>query len=287
LKNSELGKEIHQHMDSTMGRHHRDEDYKEFMEATGLDLEKDLESVLVGLQADLYHSDSSRHMDGAAYAVVKGNFDENKIIAYIQEKEKKESRTGLTISDYNGKKIYSGPRGKESAYFADGNTVIIGTEAWVKQVIDNKLESNLTENAEMMKLIGDLPHKEQLWAVGIPGNIMDRVATELSRHENFKAGHTLRSLKSGMLSAQVNATADIWASATCTTAEDSRLMSEALKGVMAMAKLAVSDDRELVDMLNRFEIESKGTEVHFSGKLDKAFLEKLRQRHATKKMAAF
>jgi hypothetical protein len=288
LKNSELGKEIHQEMDSTMGRHHRDEDYKEFMEATGLDPEKDVHTVLVGLQAQLDGSDSTEHMDGAAFAVVKGNFDENKIVGYLQEKEKKEGRTGLAVTDYNGKKLYTGPHRKVTAYFASPNTVLAGTEEWVKQVIDNKLDgSNLPTNADLMKLIDQLPHKDQLWAVGMPGNLMDRVASELSKHENFKAGHTLRSLKSGMMSAQVNATADLWASATCTTEEDSRLMSEALKGALAMAKLAVSDDRELVDMLNRFEIEAKGTEVHVSGKIDKVFLDKLKERHLTKRMAAF
>jgi len=288
LKNSELGKEINQEMDSTMGRHHRDEDYKEFMEATGLDLEKDVHSVLVGLQAHVDGSEATEHMDGKAFAVIKGDFDENKIVGYIQEKEKKEGRSGLVAADYNGKKLYTGPRGKVTAYFVDANTVVAGTEEWVKQVIDNKVGgNNLPTNADLMKLIGQLPHKDQLWAVGMPGEVMDRVASELSRHEGFKAGHTLRSLKSGMLSAQVNATADLWASATCTSEEDSRLMSEALKGALAMAKLAVSDDRELVDMLNRFEIEAKGTEVHVSGKIDKEFLEKLKARHETKKMAAF
>ncbi len=289
LKNSELGKEIHQEMDSTMARHHhRDEGYKEFMEATGLDLEKDVHSVLVGLQAHVDNSEQMKHMDGEAFAVVKGNFDEAKIISYVQEKEKEEGRTGLVIVEYNGKKIYSGPRAKHSAYFADASTVIVGSEEWVKQVIDSKLGAdNLTANADLMKLIGQLPHKNQLWAVGMPGDVMDRVASELSKHEGFKAAHTLRSLKSGMMSAQVNSTADLWASATCTTEEDSRLMSEALKGALAMAKLAVSDDRELVDMLNRFEIEAKGTEVHVSGKIDKVFLEKLKARHETKRVAAF
>jgi hypothetical protein len=227
-------------------------------------------------------------MDGVAFAVIKGDFDENKIVAFVQEKERKEGRTDLKVTDYSGKKIYSGPRGKQSAYFANANTVIVGSEEWLKNVIDNKLDgNNLSSNTDLMKLIGQLPHKDQLWAVGMPGNLMDRMASELSKHENFKAGHTLRSLKSGMVSAQVNAAAEVWASATCTTEEDCRLMSEALKGALAMAKLAVSDDRELVDMLNGFEIEAKGTELHVTGKIDKVFLEKLKERHMAKRLAAF
>lgn len=289
LKNSELGKEFHHQMDSTMRGHHRDEDYREFMEATGLDLEKDVHSVLVGMQASLEtRSDSTEHVDGAAFAVIKGDFDENKIVAFVQEKELQEGRNDLTVTDYNGKKIYSGRRGKQSAYFANANTVIVGTEEWLKTVIDNKLDgNNLLSNADLMKLIRQLPHKDQLWAVGMPGNLMDQVVSELSTHEDFKAGHTLRSLKSGMMSAQVNTAAEVWASATCTTEEDCRLMSEALKGALAMAKLAVSDDRELVDMLNGFEIEAKGTELHVTGKIDKVFLEKLKERHMAKRMAAF
>jgi hypothetical protein len=290
LQSTELGKEFRKMFDSTIANHQRDEDYKQFMEATGFDPEKDLHSILVGMHATLDESHDSthhRHMDGAAYAIIKGNFDENKIVAHIQAKEKEEGKQGLVIESYNGKSLYTGPHAKFAAYFADASTVLAGKADWVKMTIDNQLENkNLTANSGMMSLVDQLPHKDQLWAVGMPGDLMKRISTELSKKEDFKAGHALQSVQSGMFSAKVNDKADIWALAKCATEEDSRLMSEVLKGLLAMAKLGVSDDRELVDMLNRFEIEAKGPEVHLAAKLDKAFFEKLKEKQAARRMAA-
>jgi len=288
LQNSELGKECRKMFDSAMAhREHHDEDYKKIMEATGFDPEKDLHSILVAMQAGLdENGDSTEHMDGAAFAIIKGNFDESKIVAHIQAKEQEKGKHELVIESYNGKTLYTGPREKFAAYFANVNTVIAGKQDWVKMVIDNQLEGKgLTSNSGMMGLISQLPHKEQLWAVGMPGKLMERMAAELSKHEDFKGGHALRSLQSGMLSARVNAEADIWATAKCSTEEASRLMADAIKGALAMAKLAVSDDREMVDMLNRFEIEATGAEVNFTGKVDKAFIEKLKEKQAEKRMA--
>jgi predicted DNA-binding ribbon-helix-helix protein len=51
-----------------------------------------------------------------------------------------------------------------------------------------------------------------------------------------------------------------------------------MKGALATAKLAVSDDRDAVDMLNRFDIALAGKAVKMSARLDKAFFDKLRER---------
>lgn len=287
LQNSKLGKEFRKEFDSEMQKHRHHEDYKEFIEATGFDLQKDLHSALVGMQVTRdANGDSAGHMHGAVFAILKGAFDESKIVSHIQAKQQEKGKEEMVVATYNGKTIYTGPRGRYAAYFAEANTLVVGTQDWVKMIIDNKLEGkNLLANGALMNLIHQLPHKDQLWAVGIPGELMERITSELSKHEDFKGGHALRSLQSGMLSARVNAAANLWASASCSNEEDSRLMSDALKGVLAMAKLAVSDDRELVDMLNRFEIKAKGTEVHMAAKIDKAFFEKMREKRAVRKVA--
>lgn len=282
LRGSELGQQFRAAIDSQMIKEHHGEDYQAFVEATGFDVRKDVHAVLVGAQA--HFADSTRHVEGAGFAVVRGAFDEGRIVAYLQSKEHGEHK--LTTTTYNGKTIYTGPRGKQAAYFADAGTLIVGTEEWLKLVIDNQLSGKTAlENQELMGMIGELRHKDQLWAVGTTGNLMDRLAAELGKEEHFKATKSLRSLRSGLFSAQVGATAELWGTMTCGTEEDGRLMADALKGALAMAKLAVSDDRDMVDMLNRFEVEAKGARVQLSGKIDKPFLDKLKEKHTLKKMA--
>lgn len=293
LLNSELGKEFQKQFNGGLQMHSTGEEYKRFIEATGFDPREDLHSVLIGMQAHVdaaadtarpepFHSD----LQGTAFAILKGNFDESKIVSHIQAKERETGKQELVVATYNGNTIYTGRRGKYAAYFAEANTLIVGAPDWVKALIDNKLDGeNLPANAALMQLIDQLPYRHQLWAVGMPSDLTQRLATELSKHADFRGGHALRTLQSGQLAARVETVANLRAAARCDSEEDSQLMADALKGVLAMAKLAVSDDREFVDMLNRFEIAAKGREVHLAAKIDRAFLDKMKDKRAARKVA--
>ena len=136
-------------------------DYDEFVQKTGLDPLTQINGLSGGFSGPA----------GAKpqFAVVlRGKFDEQKIIAYIKQKAKDEGRTTeLKSEPYGGKTVY-GEQDDAAASFLDGSTLVIGGREWVKKVIDvgaGKAES-VKKNEAVQALMGKAHTDQAVWAVG-------------------------------------------------------------------------------------------------------------------------
>jgi hypothetical protein len=148
IMNSEFRQKLRQAMPTGEGR-------DEFLEATGIDLERDVTSVLAtfsGAGADANSPENN------GLILVRGVFNQAQIQVSATER-------GAKIVDYKGKQIISmddtgvaflegGPRGGRQARRA------------VERAIDAHNGANVTTNAEVMRLINGVDPNANAWAVG-------------------------------------------------------------------------------------------------------------------------
>ena len=278
IRQSDLGKSLEKDFDDRIPRWRDDEDYKEFLEKSGFDVQKDLHSVLLGFEGD-------REKDARHFAVIAtGNFDEQKIITAIKtahdSTEFHHGRREFATETYNGKTIYVVKEdGEKACYFADANTLVAGNKEWIQAVIDgNSADKSVQKNAAVTALLSKLRYKEQCWFVANTTAMMEKVAEELSESGEFKGTRAVKAVQNIVFSANVGSKAELYGEALCDSEDNSQLLTEAMKGALATAKLAVSDDRDAVDMLNRVDVDQAGKAVKMSASLDKAFFDKMRER---------
>ncbi len=278
IRQSNLGKSLEKDFDDKISRWRHDEDYKGFLEKSGFDIEKDLHSVLLGFEGD-------REKDSRHFAVIAtGNFDEQKIIAAIKtaddSTEFHHRRHEIATETYNGKTIYVvKEEGEKACYFADAKTLVAGNKEWIQAIIDgNSADKSVQKNSAVATLLGKLRYKEQCWFVANTTAMMEKVADELGEGGDFKGTRAVKAVQNIVFSANIGSKAELYGEALCDSEDNSQLLTEAMKGALATAKLAVSDDRDAVDMLNRIDVDQTGKAVKMSASLDKAFFDKMRER---------
>ncbi len=278
MRQSELGKSLEKDFNGKISRWRDDEDYKRFLEKTGFDIEKDLHSVLMGF-------DGNREATMQHTAVIAtGNFDEQKIAEALRTMQDSlashHERHEIATETYNGKTIYVIKEdGEKACYFADANTMVAGNKEWIQSIIDgNSADKSVQKNAAVAALLDKLRYKEQCWFVANTTAMMEKVAEELGERGEFKGTRAVKAVQNVMFSANVGSKADLYGEALCDSEDNSQLLTEAMKGALATAKLAVSDDRDAVDMLNRIDVDRAGKAVKMSASLDKTFFDKMRER---------
>jgi hypothetical protein len=281
LRQSELGQALEKDFSEHLDDMRRDRHFKEMLERAGFDIENDLRSVLIGFEG------GERGSEQNFAFVATGNFDEQKIINTVNaardsmEKHHGErERPELTAETYNGKTIYViEERGEKAFYFADAHTFVAGDRAWVQSIIDGKTaDQSVKQNAAIAALMDKLRFKDQCWVVANTADVMEKVAEELSESRDFKGTRAVKAVQGVTFSAHVGQKAELYGEAVCDSEENSKLLVEAAKGALATAKLAVSDDREAVDMLNRIGIDMAGNSVKVTADLDKAFFDTMREK---------
>ncbi|MDZ7343136.1 MAG: hypothetical protein ONA90_01340 [candidate division KSB1 bacterium] len=282
LRASALAKELEKDWGERMKPWREETDYRQFMEKAGFDIEKDLEQILVGMENGDHESMHSPTV------IATGNFDEQKIISALdalREARREKGKPVFFSAAYGGKTISVTDDSAKAFYFADAHTVVFGKKAWVQSVIDGKTAGeSVKHNEEVMALLQKLPFKNQCWMIANTTKLAERLSEELGAEGGFRGTRAMKSLQGVLFSAQVEEKAKLFGEALCDNEGNSRLLAEAAKGALATAKLAVSEDREAVDMLNRIKVELKGKSVEMRTDLDSAFfnkwLEKTKHRKA-------
>ncbi len=146
-------------------------DYDEFVQKTGLDPFKQVDSIFVAVPQG--------GGDQKEFAsIVRGQFNEAKLVAYAREQAKKEGRD-VNTTEYNGKKLYTdNQKGEAWATFLDGKTLVIGGKEWVKKVVDlagNKGGESAKKNEILASLLKRAKTSDALWGAGVvPQSMRDQ-----------------------------------------------------------------------------------------------------------------
>jgi len=253
----------------------------EFNEATGIDIERDVDYVVACL---LPEDAAAPSKNKAGYVLAKGNFDQARIESFIQSK-------GAQAQDYRGKSLWMAPEGGTrtddpdaevrhhhhdgALAFIESDVVAFGTPAAVKRAIDLQLGGqNVLANEELSRMIRGV-QDGNAWAVGrfdvltrnaqLPAEISDRIPpiTWFSATGHVNGG------VSGRLAVETRDN------------EAAENLRQVVNGFMALARLqagANAKQTEVNAMLNSIQLEGDGKTVAVSFTMPAEALELLKSR---------
>ena len=215
----------------------------EFEQKTGISIERDVEFVLAAFVGNASGPDNS-------LVLARGTFDRIRIEALVREQ-------GGTVEEYAGKPILTVTEDNHTfaVAFVEPELVAVGAAANVKRAIDTKASGNsITTNAEVMSQIRDID-EGNAWAVGRfdalaqSGRLPDQVASQLPPINWFSATSHINGGVEGLV--RVEATSE-------QAAADLR---QVIQGFLALARLQLQQNTELIAMLNTMQLGGDGNAV--------------------------
>ena len=141
--------------------------YDEFVEGVGIDPLVQVHRVVLGVPSDV---DTSHELA----LVIKGSFNEAKLIQYVREQAKREG-SELRSETYNGKTWYTDPKAEIVLCVLDPTTLAVSGKTWIRSMIDlyNGKGASVHANEALQALVKRVHSERALWAVGIvpPGKV--------------------------------------------------------------------------------------------------------------------
>jgi len=211
--------------------------------------------------------------------VIKGDFDPAKIMNYISGKEE---YSEIIQENYQGQPFYRLDKEQLAFTFLETSRLIIGKDEMVRTwLYENSAGKKTSLPAELEKQVRALKYKSGAWFTLDAKMFSEAFSEELDRHTDGRGLPALEALLDFNFS--MKADKKLWFSGigNFSNNDQAKLFQDALKGLLAAAKLSVSEDREAVDVLNKIEIRVKGKSVLLDFKLDKEDIERL-QAHRDK-----
>src|SRR5262249_16407071 len=146
----------------------KEDGQRELQEATGINLETDVDRVVACLHPD----QTTSNMPGGGMILARGRFDETKIETLMGDH-------GAQVEDYRGKRLIVGEFHEhengsfalsfiEPGFAAFGSTKLIRSAIDLHQTGDNPQAGlqSVVGNEELMKLVHSLDGGNNAWAVG-------------------------------------------------------------------------------------------------------------------------
>ncbi len=242
----------------------------EFKAATGFDFQKDVNDIYFAVVLN----NKDKGLNGLV--VANGNYDPEKIITFINSKDENKKVVEETYAQF---KILTLPEEHTVFCFADQHTFVGGKAAAVKTWLDKSVQSSeLKLSANWLQAIETLKYKNGLWLAMTTKNLTELMDQEIHLPKNFQG---IKNIKSGSFSMNFSDYLSFYGQGECIDPEKAVLFRDAFRGFLASAKLAVSSERDLVDIINKVNIESKNEKVTVQFKLKTEEIEKLKQMKKT------
>ncbi len=265
ISKSTLAADIIARFENELHEEMSDSEFVKFKEGTGFDPKRDLHTVLVGAK-------EGQHNGENAAVIVHGQFDEQRIVAYIKEQiAQHEHETRWQEETISGHQVYFGSRRENfGVCFASANTIYLGRRDWLTEVLEGKASPALPQ--AFLAAEKSLRYGEQFWL----GFAVDPASQDFARELREKFPK-FEAVKDVVFSARAGEGVEFEGRVQCDNEENSKLMVDLLKGGLAAAKLQVSNDRNAVDALNSIKIDHKGNQVLLEGELTKKYFDSLRE----------
>ncbi len=253
-------------------------DYAEFVQSTGFNFERDLDSVSLGI--------SGPQGARVVHAVLEGRFDRDKVDRY--SRERRQATRAHLGHDIN---LFTGPSGRKFrlAFLAPGRLAFSNapdSSSSIEKMIElsqrqaPSLESRLRE----LHVFDYLPPENQVW-IAVDMERVGRLnvpAGPISSGTSFSADF-LRGSRMGLVAARIgDRDVELRMVAACVTGEEARRVAQALSGLRALlAALAAREDpkgaagSELARALERISIGVEKNAAVVRWKLETALLERM------------
>ena len=253
---------VHAFLDSSHASPFGEKDYQEFVEATGLDVQKDITDIYFAIKL------GENRYEKNGLVVVNGKFDPEKIIPYIEQEAKSHS---LVKSSYGDFTIYQLVEDDTVTFaFVSNATLLVGSENNITAWLDKSSGKSGKTLNELIAQVNQIKYKDTAWFT------MDAslIAEEL-KQKDIKKFKSLESLRSLNLSIDLVEKFKFFGQSSFETSEQAELFYDAIKGFIAAGKLSTSDDREIVDILNSITVDHEGEQVSIDIKFTQEEIETL------------
>ncbi len=235
------------------------EEKDEFLQHTGIDIERDIDTVLAASTVNA--------ADKNGVIIVRGRFNDGQIEGMIRGQ-------GGTVEQYQGvrvvvanpanmvhnsempRDVVEGQHTSMALAFLDTGLLAVGTEAAVKAAIDAKASgNNATTNEALMKYINEIQAGQSAWAVGRFDAIQqspelpEQIKQHLPAVQWFSVSTRINGGVSGALRAEA---------ADDAAAENLR---DVIRGGLAMGRLFSGDDPKMKMLLDSLQMSGSGKTV--------------------------
>jgi hypothetical protein len=236
---------------------------RDFEQATGINLETDVDRVVAALAPPEGTADVHR----SGLIVASGRFDQVRIEALMREH-------GALEETYKGRRLFAAPREGAglSLAFVEPGLVAVGGSALVRSAVDRRDGAeNVRSNDDIMRLVRSLD-RGNVWAVGrfdaltAQANLPSNVISQMPPITWFSvSGH----VNGGLLGDIRMQTRD---------EESAKQFRDVIQGVIALGNLQANEHPELRTLLRSIQLGGSGTDVAVSFELPTETLDFLSQR---------
>ena len=255
------GTDIHKRLNNEA-----DEMYKEFIEKTGFDPSQDIHELFI---SGVIESDEK-----SQFAImVRGEFPEENLLSFFEEKNKENGNNiSLEKSKINGKKAYilkdkkANDDEKFVVCYLENNVLMAGLYNHVKYFLSSK--EKLAKNDEVMSILDNLNYKKQVYTI---------VAVEQLNPKDEILNRVKSLVNYVTMSADVENDLEIVAQVQAQNEQNARDIESMMKGFIAASRLAVSEDRDLIDFMNEIDIERDEENIEIKIEINDERIEKLKK----------
>ncbi len=251
------------------GQPGRVEALAEIERKTGLNPERDIDSVVVAISAKATAPEGAagKHGPESGLVFVTGRFDAARLESSIPENGKatKERRDGVTI--------YREATGKSNGAVAllDAGILVAGDAASVDTFLNNRLTGRgIRDSKELVALLERVEPGSTFWAVGGP-SVLSRVAQVGGPAANLPAIKQV--VAYGHLDPEVGMTA----TAEAADAKSATKIADVLRGFSAMLSLQAGQKAELAQIADSISVATEDDKVHVKATITHELLESLKK----------
>lgn len=238
-----------------------EENYRDFSDAAGFDLTKDI------AEAYVVFAPGKSQDDKEFLAVIKGNFDEDRIIDFIQSQEKPHKITSRRYQDYT---IYQVEDKPVRFAFPDETTLIVGVEHYVTNWLNGDAGSQ-----KWIQRMQRMRYKDGICLTMDARAMINEFLKEINQWDKEKKLQALKSVEDVYMSMRADDEIRFEGKGKFSDAQNAELFHDAIKGMIATVKISVSGDREAVDVFNKIKIDRDGDWVTGKFRMSQQDIDKL------------
>jgi hypothetical protein len=247
------------------------DNYRRFVQETGLDPRQDTDQVLMSLQ----------QADGAGGAgfllVAKGRYAASHLV------DAAAAKGGTVTTTPKGIKIWTSrgaggaadnPSGHATIMAlaqTDGSTLLFGSEEEVQRAanVAIRAKSPAAQDRRFRELLTGVDRKAPVWAILNSGSLAQRISSSLgSSGGDGGPASVMASVDSVRMMAWVGKDVDLKVEVAAKDAETAAQLGDVFRGMVAAGKLAAKDhDPELVRILQEMTVAESGKEVEVKARI--------------------
>ena len=253
---------------ANQGGQARPDAFAELEEKLGLDPERDLDRVVI----------AGRDVVGTkkevGLAIVTGRFDRYKLGRAAEE------GPGVTTKNHQGTPMYlykEGARGAMAVAFLDDDTLVLGSQRSVENVIENRADgsSGLRANPKLLALIEGIKPGSTFWVVG-DQSLLARMPNTIPGAGG--AGMQLPSLRSMVVTGDLDPVVALQVTGETGDAAAAQNLADLVRGLVALASLQAQQKPELQQLASAVSVTTQAERVLVNARFPYELLDSLQPR---------